>query len=336
MIILGIETSCDDTSVSLVKDGRQILSNIIFSQEEHKKFSGVVPEIASRKHLENIHRLINDVLENSTLNLDDIDAIAVTVKPGLIGSLLVGMSVASTLSYLLKKPLIPVNHIEAHIYSVSFENDIKFPFIGLVVSGGHTLMMLWNSWLDNRIIGTTIDDSVGEAFDKVAKLLNLGYPGGPIIDNLSRKGKDSVKLPLVMLNSKEDRYNFSYSGLKTAVVHYLKNEKEYKIEDLCFSFQKSAIDVIYKKTLLASQDFGIKNVVIGGGVAANSYLRNVFLNDRNLNTFFPSLKLCTDNAAMVAGLAYHMYLAGFFVNDPKEIKPIDKILTYNDKKSFRK
>jgi len=240
------------------------------------------------------------------------------------------------LSYLLKKPLIPVNHIEAHIYSVSFENDIKFPFIGLVVSGGHTLMMLWNSWLDNRIIGTTIDDSVGEAFDKVAKLLNLGYPGGPIIDNLSRKGRDSVKLPLVMLNSKEDRYNFSYSGLKTAVVHYLKNEKEYKIEDLCFSFQKSAIDVIYKKTLLASQDFGIKNVVIGGGVAANSYLRNVFLNDRNLNTFFPSLKLCTDNAAMVAGLAYHMYLAGFFVNDPKEIKPIDKILTYNDKKSFRK
>jgi len=337
VLILGIETSCDDTGVAVVGDGYKILSNIVFSQEEHKKFSGVVPEIASRKHLEYIHNLIEKALSGANILLSDIDAVGVTVKPGLIGSLLVGLSVASTISYLTGKPLIPVNHIESHIYAASFDNNIDFPFIGLIVSGGHTLLTVWNSWVDKKIIGTTIDDSVGEAFDKVAKLLDLGYPGGPIIDKIAKGVKESsVSFPLVMLNNKEDRYNFSYSGLKTSVVYYIRNNREYNKEDVVYSFQKAAIDVLYKKTVIACKDFNINNVVIGGGVAANSYLREVFLSDKKLKTFFPSIKLCTDNGVMVAGLAYYLYKNGIVINDPKSIEPVDKILTYNDKKALRK
>ncbi len=335
MKILGIETSCDETSVAVVEDGKKILSNIIYSQVPlHKEFSGVVPELASRKHLEIILPLIKDALMEANLTLNDVDAISVTQEPGLMGSLLVGLTVAKTLAYITKKPLIPVNHINAHLYAANLEYDIPFPFIGLIVSGGHTLLTVWKNWLDYKILGTTIDDAVGEAFDKVAKLMNLGYPGGPIIDKLFKKGDaNSINFPLVMLNKNNDRYNFSYSGLKTAVVYYMQRNENYVVEDVAASFQKKAIDVLFKKTKLLSEDLNINNIVIAGGVAANSYLREVFHHSK-MSVFIPSIKLCTDNAAMVGGLAYHLYQNQEI--DYTSLDAVDKIITPQIKRNLRK
>jgi N6-L-threonylcarbamoyladenine synthase len=334
MKILGIETSCDETSASVVEDGKKVLSNIVYSQVPlHKEFSGVVPELASRKHLETIHPVIQKAMEEAETGWNEIDAIAVTREPGLMGSLLLGLTVAKTLAYSRGKPLIPVNHIMAHMYAANLENSIAFPFIGLIVSGGHTLLTLWSSWVDYEILGTTIDDAVGEAYDKTAKLMGLGYPGGPVIDKMYHDGNpDAVDLPLVMLNKDKDRYNFSYSGLKTAVVYYVQKNPGFNQADLAASFQKKAIDVLYKKTLLACEDRGINRVVIAGGVAANSCLREKF-NESDLEVYIPSLKLCTDNAAMVAGLAYHLYERGGGTDFT--LDAVDKVITKDVKKKLR-
>lgn len=334
MRILGIESSCDETSAAVVEDGKKVLSNIIYSQIPiHQEFLGVVPELASRKHLETIHPVISRALAEAGCGWDEIDAIAVTREPGLMGSLLVGLTVAKTLAYTQKKPLIPVNHIMGHMYATALEHKVEFPFIGLIVSGGHTLLTIWKDWLSYEIIGTTIDDAVGEAYDKTAKLMGLSYPGGPMIDKLFKEGNpNAVDLPLVMLNKDKDRYNFSYSGLKTAVVYYVKSNPDFKPADLAASFQKKAIDVLVKKTLLASEDFGINRVVIAGGVAANSYLRASF-DASPLDVYIPSLKLCTDNAAMIAGLGYHIYQ-----ENPTQdfgVDAVDKIITGKIKQALR-
>lgn len=335
MKILGIETSCDETSAAVVEDGKVIHSNVVFTQIPfHQQFEGVVPEIASRKHMEKILPVIEKALKDSNMDLSGIDAIAVTREPGLLGSLLIGLTVAKTLAYSKNKPLISVNHVMGHVYAANLENEIEFPFIGLVVSGGHTLLTLWNNWTEFKILGTTIDDAVGEAYDKVAKVLGLGYPGGPLIDKLFNEGDPtSIDFPLVMLNKDKDRYNFSYSGLKTAVVYYLQRNQEYHLANLAASFQKKAVDVLYKKTLLACEDLKINRLVIAGGVAANSYLRKVFLESK-LNVSIPSLSLCTDNAAMIAGLGYHLYQKGVFEDLSADV--VDKILPYSKKKEFRK
>lgn len=335
MKILGIETSCDETSAAVVEDGKVIHSNVVFTQIPfHQQFEGVVPEIASRKHMEKILPVIEKALKDSNMDLSGIDAIAVTREPGLLGSLLIGLTVAKTLAYSKNKPLISVNHVMGHVYAANLENEIEFPFIGLVVSGGHTLLTLWNNWTEFKILGTTIDDAVGEAYDKVAKVLGLGYPGGPLIDKLFNEGDpNSIDFPLVMLNKDKDRYNFSYSGLKTAVVYYLQRNQEYHLANLAASFQKKAVDVLYKKTLLACEDLKINRLVIAGGVAANSYLRKVFLESK-LNVSIPSLSLCTDNAAMIAGLGYHLYQKGVFEDLSADV--VDKILPYSKKKEFRK
>lgn len=335
MRILGIETSCDETSAAVVEDGRKILSNIVFTQIPfHQEFSGVVPELASRKHMEILHPVINRALGEAEMSLDDIDAIAVTQEPGLMGSLLVGLTVAKTMAYALSKPLIPVNHIMAHVYAANLgARALEFPFIGLIVSGGHTLLTVFEDWLHYRIVGSTIDDAVGEAYDKVAKVMGLGYPGGPLIDKIAQEGDpNAVDLPLVMLNYQNDRYNFSYSGLKTAVVYHLERNPHYDARDLAASFQKRAIDILLKKTLLLSEELDIKRVVIAGGVAANSYLRKVFF-AAPVELHLPSLDLCTDNAAMVAGLGFHLRQISqdnHFASDAR-----DKIITREFKKSLR-
>ena len=335
MRVLGIETSCDETSAAVVEDGRKILSNIVFTQIPfHQEFYGVVPELASRKHMEILHPVINQALREAGLSLCDIDAIGVTQEPGLMGSLLVGLTVAKTMAFALSKPLIPVNHIMAHVYAANLgEKPLVFPFIGLIVSGGHTLLTVFEDWLHYRIIGSTIDDAVGEAYDKVAKVMGLGYPGGPLIDKMAQEGDpNAVDLPLVMLNYQNDRYNFSYSGLKTAVVYHLERNPDYIARDLAASFQKKAIDILLKKTLLLSNELNISRVVIAGGVAANSYLRKIFI-ESPLELYLPSLKLCTDNAAMVAGLAYHLHhkdSGNHFGTDAR-----DKVITREFKKSLR-
>ncbi|HCL56110.1 MAG TPA: tRNA (adenosine(37)-N6)-threonylcarbamoyltransferase complex transferase subunit TsaD [Spirochaetia bacterium] len=335
MKILGIETSCDETSASVVEDGKKVLSNIIYSQIPfHQQFDGVVPEIASRKHLEWILPVIEKALLEAKTKWENIDAIAVTQEPGLMGSLLVGLTVAKTLSFSFQKPLIPVNHMMGHVYAANLSHEVEFPFIGLIVSGGHTLLTVWNDWTGYEIKGTTIDDAVGEAYDKTAKIMGLGYPGGPLIDKLFEKGDPlSVDLPLVLLNQDKDRYNFSYSGLKTAVVYYIQRNPDFNRENLAASFQKKAIDVLLRKTQILSKDTGIRKVVIAGGVAANSYLRKVFL-ESGLKVYLPSFSLCTDNAAMIAGLAYHQKEISnedFYTLDAR-----DKILSYKMKKEFRK
>lgn len=336
MKILAIETSCDETSVAIVQNGQHILAHKVYSQIPlHQEFSGVVPELASRHHLETLLPLLDQTLKDASLTFEDIKALAITTEPGLMGSLLVGLTVAKTLSYALNKPLIPVNHIVGHVYAAFLQpKPIPFPFIALIVSGGHTLLTHFKSWTNYQILGTTIDDSVGEAYDKTAKLLDLGYPGGPIIDKLAQKGNNkALDLPLVLLNQQEDRYNFSYSGLKTAVVYHLQRNPNTKKEDIAAVFQQRAIEVLYKKTLLATQDLNLNRVIVAGGVAANSQLRKVF-NQSSLEVYFPSLELCTDNAAMIGGLAFHLQSQA--LSQSFDLNATDKILTYKQKQAFRK
>jgi N6-L-threonylcarbamoyladenine synthase len=317
MITLGIETSCDETAVSIIKNKREILSNIILSQTNlHKYFGGVVPELACRKHLEVLNKLTIDAIEQAKISFKNIDLIAVTFGPGLMGALLVGLSYAKSLAYRLKIPLIGVNHIEAHLYANFLENkNIKTPCIGLVVSGGHTTLLEIKNIGKYKILGQTLDDAAGEAFDKVAKLLKLGYPGGPVIDKLSQKGNSkAVKFPRAML--KQENYNFSLSGLKTAVVYYVKGFSQYskqmknrniKTPDIVASFQEAVIDQLIKKTVKAMEDTHHKTIILGGGVSRNSRLRESFAEEakkRNWKLFIPSPLMCTDNAAMIAGLGY--------------------------------
>jgi len=311
MRILGIETSCDETGIAIY-DGREgIKSNIVSSQVDlHCEWGGVYPELAAREHTKNIIPVLNKALKDANIKLEDIDGIAVTVAPGLIVSLVIGVAVAKSLAWILDKPLIPVHHIEAHIFSIELVEKIDYPFIALVVSGGHTELYIVKEFEKYVYLGGTLDDAVGEAYDKVSKLLKLGYPGGPIIDRLAYKGEEKEKLPRPLLKDRDkNRYNFSFSGLKTAVLN-LVNKNIYSKEDIACSFQEAATDVLVKKSLMAIEEFNIKNIVVAGGVSANRRLREKFkdLEKRfNLKVHFPPLNLCTDNGLMVAYTGYKRY-----------------------------
>ncbi|MDD3374945.1 MAG: tRNA (adenosine(37)-N6)-threonylcarbamoyltransferase complex transferase subunit TsaD [Candidatus Omnitrophica bacterium] len=320
MKILGIETSCDETSVSVVKNGQLILSNVIAtSLKDHQKYGGIIPEIASRKQLELINTVTHRALETARVPLKQIDAIAVTSNPGLIGSLLVGISFAQSLSYALKKPLVEVNHITAHLYAnflrkIKQENKIKelprLPAIGLVVSGGHSSIFHIKNFENFLLLGQTRDDAAGEAYDKVARILKLGYPGGPVIDRISKKGiNKKIHFPCANLSNS---FDFSFSGIKTSVYYHVKKQKELSssgIQEIAYAFQKSVVGALVKKTILACESKHIKTLVVGGGVAANSELRKELHSQakkKNINVFFPDIDLCMDNAAMIAGLGYHL------------------------------
>jgi len=326
MLVLGIETSCDETAASVVEDGVSILSNVVATQTEvHSRFGGVVPELASRRHVQNIIPVILKCLSDASLSLDEIDGIAVTQGPGLIGSLLIGISVAKSISYAKGLPIVGVNHLEAHIYSNFLEHsDLEPPFISLLVSGGHTELMYICSRFrptngrkeygnrEYEKLGQTMDDAAGEAFDKVAKLLELGYPGGPIIDKLSAEGDPkSVAFPRPYVW--DHSLNFSFSGLKTAVLNYVISEKksgrEFDIPDICASFQAAVIDVLTEKALYAAKAKGADTITLAGGVAANRGLRKRMserCHELGIRLYYPSPILCTDNAAMVAGIGYHL------------------------------
>ena len=316
MKILGIETSCDETSASIVEDGTKILSNVTATQYEfHREYAGVVPEIASRRHHEVIHYVIEKALDNAGVFFNEIDAVAVTYFPGLIGSLLIGVTVAKTISLTLGIPLIGINHIEGHLYSVHFNNRVIYPVLGLIISGGHTLLVLAESIGHYEIKGSTIDDAVGEAFDKVSKHLGLGYPGGPAIEEAARRGNEGAfRFPRVLLNSREDRYNFSYSGLKNAVINqrnrFLNPGFDETIPNIAASFQAAATDVLLTKVLWACEDFSINRVALAGGVSNNSRVRDIFLKESSIMTYVPERSLTQDNAAMIAGLAYHKITSG--------------------------
>ncbi len=309
MIILGIESSCDDCSASIVKDGNQVLSIVIAGQEKyHRKFGGVVPEIAARKHLEHILPVINHSFDKSGCTWKDIDGIAVTHQPGLAGSLIVGLTAAKTLAFLHKKPLIGIHHIEAHAFSACLAGmRYGTPHIALVVSGGHTSLLRFDSEGNIHRIGQTLDDAAGEAFDKVAKLLGYGYPGGPIIDRLALESPATdIVFPRPMMNSND--FNFSFSGLKTAIMYYRKHHPHTAASEIAAAFQNAVIEVLVTKTLQALTKFNLDTLAVVGGVASNQGLRQAFHQmsaKHNLELYVPSPKLCTDNAAMVAGLGYY-------------------------------
>ena len=310
MLILAIETSCDETSIAVLKDGKEILSNIISSQIEiHKEFGGVVPEIASRHHIKNIAAILDEALEEAKVTMEEIDYIAVTYAPGLIGALLVGISFAKGLAYSYKKPLIPVHHIKGHIYANFIEHEITLPAITLVVSGGHTNIVYVDENHNFTNLGGTLDDAVGESYDKVARVLGLGYPGGPVVDKLAHTG-DSEAIPFK--EAKVGEYDFSFSGLKTAVINFVNQkrmkEEEINVPDLTASFQGSVVKVLVKKTIKAALDKNCKTVLIAGGVAANKALRRTLEEEalkKDIKVYYPSMVLCTDNGAMIAAAAYY-------------------------------
>ena len=317
MIILGIETSCDETSICILKDGRKVLSNIVSSQIDiHKEFGGVVPEIASRHHIKNISYVLDEALEEAGIELKDITAIAVTYGPGLVGALLVGVSYAKSLAYALDIPLIPVHHIQGHIAANYLSHqDLKPPFISLVVSGGHSHIIEVKDYTKFKILAKTRDDAVGEAFDKVARVLNLGYPGGPKVSKLAKSGQATYKLP----TTKFDNLDFSFSGIKTAVLNLANKEKDkLRKEDLAKSFEDNVCNILVQNTIEAMKETGIKSVALAGGVAANDVLRKKLeekANDNKFNSYIPDLEYCTDNAAMIAMAGYYNYLAGKYTND---------------------
>ncbi len=317
--ILGIETSCDETSASVVENGRNVLSNIISSQIDiHKKFGGVVPEVASRNHILDIAPVVDEALNEANLSIDDISAIAVTYAPGLEGALLIGLSYAKALSFANNIPLIKAHHILGHICSNFLDNSLECPFTALVVSGGHTNIIDVKSPTDYSVLGKTRDDAAGECFDKVARVLGLSYPGGPKIDEMAKNGNENfVDFPKIMLE--KDSYDFSFSGLKSAVLNYVNTAKmkelDFKIEDICASFQKAAISVLVEKTIRATKELGYSTVVMAGGVSANSYLREkmqIACNENGFKLNVPKPIYCTDNGAMIAGYAYFKYLKNDF------------------------
>lgn len=316
MIILGIESSCDECSVALVRDGQEILGQVIATQIElHKPYNGVVPELASRKHLEWIVPTYNQALAEAGLTLAELDGIAVTSRPGLTGSLQVGLSFAKGLAWICGLPWVTVDHIRAHLYAPQLENRIEYPFIGLLVSGGHSIICRVDGFDAITVLGASIDDAVGEAFDKVAKHYGLGYPGGKAIDDLARTGNpQAFNFPHANLYKGNHPYDVSYSGLKNAVINQLDTfwdgKSEKNLANIAASFERVAIDVLVKKALKAAVDQGLTRIVAGGGVAANSWLRQRLQLESNIQSFFPSLELCSDNAAMIAGIGYHMLLRG--------------------------
>lgn len=313
IIILGIETSCDETSVAVVKNGREVLSNIINSQIDiHEKYGGVVPEIASRCHTEVINMIYKEALKEANITLDEIDAIACTYGPGLVGTLLVGVSYAKALSYASNKKLVGVNHIEGHIAANYITNkELKPPFICLIISGGHTHLVYVEDYTKFKILGKTRDDAIGEAFDKVARVVGLGYPGGPKVDKLAKEGVANINLPKTHL----DNLDFSFSGIKTAILNLYHKNQNINKADLCKSFEKDCCDILIENVMKAVKMYNVDKIVLAGGVSANSYIRNEFLNlekEKNIKVYYPELKLCTDNAAMIASAGYYNYLNNKF------------------------
>lgn len=316
--IMAIESSCDETSVAVVKNGREVISNVISSQiDMHKKFGGVVPEVASRMHLEVINNIVREALDEAKITIEEIDAIAVTKGPGLVGALLVGISEAKALSYACKKPLIGVNHMKGHICAALITHkELEPPFICLLVSGGHTYLVHVKGYNDMEVIGKTIDDACGEAYDKVARCLGMNYPGGPEVEKLAKLGnEEAIDFPRVMLD--KNSYNFSFSGLKTAVLNYLNSKKqkyeEISKEDVCASFQRAVFDVLIYKTERLMKEKNLYKLVVSGGVSANNTLRaeiEKMCEKNNFKSYFPSKILCTDNAAMIASSGYFEYISG--------------------------
>jgi len=332
MLILGIESSCDDTSVSVVKNGREILSNVISSQIDiHTLYGGVVPEIASRNHLKNISAVYNEALKRAGVTLDDIDAIAVTYGAGLLGSLIVGVNFAKGLAYASGKPLIAVNHIEGHIAGNYLTyKDLEPPFMCLIVSGGHTALCEMKNYTTRKLVGTTADDAIGEAFDKVARECGLPYPGGPSVQKEAQKGTASIKFITKPQNYKD--FNFSYSGLKTAVINYIHNKKqkgeEISVPDICASFEKEATEQVAHKAINACIAKKQQKLVISGGVSANLTLRKTLDNlakDSGIKVYYPELVLCTDNAAMIASAGYYNYINKKGIASPKTLAPTSTI-----------
>lgn len=313
--ILGIESSCDETSFSIVKNGTDEIATVISSQIDiHKKYGGVVPEIASRAHIKNITFVLEECLEKANMKMEDIDAIAVTYGPGLIGSLLVGVECAKTLAYLYNKPLVPVHHISGHIYANNLIKRLEFPLITLVISGGHTELIYMQKDYDFQKLGGTLDDAVGECYDKVGRVINVEYPGGPVIDRLATVGSHTYDLPIPL---NDDSYNFSFSGLKSAVINLAHNEAqrghELNKEDLAKSFQDVVVETLIKKTMKAIKEYQVKNFILAGGVAANKGIRSKFqelCEENKINYTFPSIKYSTDNAAMIASSGYYAYILG--------------------------
>jgi len=310
--ILAVESSCDETSVAIVKDGKEVLSHVVLSQIDiHKVFGGVVPEIASRNHVVHMTRVFEEAINQSGLTIDDIDLVAVTQGPGLIGSLLVGINAATTFAFAHQKKIIGVNHLIGHIYAANIEHEIKFPALALLVSGGHTELLYIKDHMDIKMLGTTLDDAVGEAYDKVARTLGLSYPGGPVIDKLAVLGTETYTLPRSYLD--KEAFNFSFSGLKSAVINLVHNanqrNEEIRVNDMCKSFQESVLDVLVDKTKHAAETFDVKQVILAGGVAANKGLRQRIKQEiKGKEILIPSMEYCTDNAAMIGAAAYFQFL----------------------------
>jgi len=340
LTILGIESSCDDTSAAVIRD-EYLLSNVMASQDVHRKYGGVVPELASRAHQQNIVPVVSQALVQAGVTMEEVDAIAFTRGPGLLGSLLVGTSFAKGLAVSTEKPIIEVNHLQGHILShfVKVEGrdnrSPKFPFLCLLVSGGHTQIVLVKSHLEFEIIGHTIDDAVGEAFDKCAKLMGLGYPGGPIVDRLAKEG-DSSRFRFAKPHLEE--LNYSFSGIKTSLLYFVRDRikedpefLEHNKEDLCASFQKDLIDILLKKLILAAKERNIREIAIAGGVSANSGLRDRITAEgrkRGWNTYLPEFRFTTDNAAMIAITGYFKYQKSLFA--PIDIAPVSRAAEYGD------
>lgn len=312
ILCLAIETSCDETSVSIVKNGREVLSNVIYSQIDiHKLYGGVVPEIASRNHVEKISTVIMESLNEANVTFNDLNIIGVTYGPGLVGALLVGVSAAKGIAYSLGKPLVPVHHIAGHIAANYIDHkDLKPPFIALVVSGGHSHLIHVKDYTSFEILGRTRDDAVGEAFDKAARVMGIGYPGGPVVDKLANKGKAIYKLPRTYF----DNLDFSFSGIKTAVLNLYNKNKQINKEDLCASFEEAVTEMLVTNSIKALKQTGLDKLVLAGGVAANTYLRKelgVACKKNNAELFYPKTNiLCTDNAAMIGCAAYYNYMNG--------------------------
>lgn len=330
VLILAIESSCDETSMSIVKNGKDVLSIVVNTQiSTHEKYGGVVPEIASRMHTENITIVLDETLKKANVSMDDISAIAVTYGPGLMGSLLVGVEAAKTIAYVYKKPLIAVNHMAGHIYANNIENTMEFPILALVVSGGHTDLVYMEDDYKFEVLGSTLDDAIGETYDKVARVLDLKYPGGPNVEKLAAQGQPTYKLPIPM---NDNSLNMSFSGLKSSIINLVHNETQrgntINKEDLAASFQTVAIDELTRKLSLALKKVNVNQVIIAGGVSANQYLRKEvakLLENTNIKLLVPSMIYCTDNGAMIGAAAYPLYLKKQFTTFDLNATPNAKL-----------
>ena len=330
MRILAIESSCDETSVSIIEDGEKEISTVVLSQmDTHASYGGVVPEIASRMHIENITLVLEECLNKANMTMNDIDAVAVTYGPGLIGSLLIGVEAAKTLALIHNKPLIPVHHIAGHIYANNLVKRLEFPLLALIVSGGHTDIVLMEKDYSFKRIGGTLDDAVGECYDKVARVLNIPYPGGPLVDKYAHEGSDTYDLPLPL---NDNSYSFSFSGIKSAVINLAHNEEqrgnEIRVKDLACSFQNRVVEILTKKTMKALREYNVKNLIVAGGVAANKGLREKLeelCNENGINLTVPVIKYCTDNAAMIGAAAYYAYKNGSISDTTLTAKATDTL-----------